>query len=95
MGFLFLVHSIVLRMTPTMVGAAAGDEWRRLWVDLGLLAGVVLVHAWLRAVEFSLTEKIGYRVVQQLRMDMHWHLQGMTQRQFQFRACLLYTSRCV
>ena len=85
-GFLFLVHSIVLRMTPTMVGAAAGDEWRRLWVDLGLLAGVVLVHAWLRAVEFSLTEKIGYRVVQQLRMDMHWHLQGMTQRQFQFRA---------
>lgn len=85
-GFLYLVHDIITRITPTTVGAAAGAEWRQLWIDLGLLTGVVLVHSWLRAVEFSVTEKIGYRIVQQLRMDMHWHLQGMTQRQFQFRA---------
>ena len=73
-------------LTPETVGAEATAAWHGALWNLGLLAVVVLVHAWLRAVEFSLSEKIGYEVVRRLRMQMYSHLQGMTPRQIQGRS---------
>jgi ATP-binding cassette subfamily B protein len=83
---LLLTRSVVNDMTPDTVGTAAAAAWRAALVDLGLLVGVVLLHGWLRAVEFSQCEKIGYEIVRKLRMRMYRHLQGMTPREFQGRA---------
>ena len=47
---------------------------------------MAILHGGLRAWEFSLSEKIGYEVVQRLRMQMYQHLQGMTPRQVQNRS---------
>jgi ATP-binding cassette, subfamily B, bacterial len=65
--------------TPTQV-------WNTTLTHLGWLAGTALLHGGLRAVEFSVSEKIGYDVVRGLRMRMYAHLQGMTPREFQGRA---------
>ena len=76
--FLLVTILVVNALTPETVGAEATAAWHGALWNLGLLAVVVLVHAWLRAVEFSLSEKIGYEVVRRLRMQMYSHLQGMT-----------------
>lgn len=85
-GFLLLTMFVVNALTPDRVGAAAERLDSQALTALGALALVVVVHSWLRAVEFSVAEKIGYDVVRRLRMAMYGHLQGMTQQQFQHRA---------
>lgn len=47
----------------------------------GALVAVALFGAWVRWMEFSVSESIGYRYVNCLRMVMYTHLQGMPGRQ--------------
>ncbi len=84
--FLLLTARIVDAMSPQTVGAAAAEEYRYALTLAIALGGVAVVHGWLRSVEFSISEKIGYEVVRQLRMQMYRHLQGMTPREFQGRS---------
>jgi ATP-binding cassette subfamily B protein len=85
-AFLLLTLTVVDALTPDVVGAAADALWRSTLISLGLLAGLALLHGWLRAVEFSISEKIGYDIVRRLRMRMYGHMQGMTPREFQGRS---------
>ena len=85
-AFLLLTISVVNAMTPGTVGAEAIAARNGAFRDLGLLVLVAVVHAWIRAAEFSLMEKVGYNVVRDLRMFMYGHLQGMTARELQHRA---------
>lgn len=82
-AFLLLVRSVVGSIGP---GGAEPATGRTTLLQLGLLFGVVLVNGCLQAWEFSVSEKIGYAVVQRLRMEMYGHLQGMTPSQLQYRA---------
>lgn len=84
--FLLLTARIINAMSPQTVGAAATEEYHHALKLAVVLGGVAAVHGWLRAVEFSISEKIGYEVVRQLRMQMYRHLQGMTPREFQGRS---------
>ncbi len=85
-AFLLLLMDVVNALTPDSVGAEAAQARNRAYLELGALALVVVAHAWLRAAEFSVSEKVGYNVVRDLRMSMYFHLQGMTPRQVQHRA---------
>lgn len=85
-AFLLLTTYVVNAFTPETVGAAALAASNRAFQALGLLCLVVVLHGWLRAAEFSVSEKVGYDVVRRLRMAMYGHLQGMTPRQLQHRA---------
>ncbi|MET1043261.1 MAG: ABC transporter ATP-binding protein [Microbacteriaceae bacterium] len=85
-AYVLLIRSIIDALAPATVGAAAEAVWMTA-ISQGIALGVVaLITGWLRATEFSVTERIGYRVVQKLRMRMYRHLQGMSTRQFQGRA---------
>jgi ATP-binding cassette, subfamily B, bacterial len=53
---------------------------------IAVLTVVAVLNAALRAVEFSLAEAIGYRVVRRLRMFLYRHLQGMAPNQIQGRS---------
>jgi len=85
-AFLLLMMDVVNALTPEAVGTEAVSARNRAFLELGGLVCVAVVHAWLRAAEFSVSEKVGYRVVRDLRMHMYGHLQGMTPRQLQDRA---------
>jgi ATP-binding cassette, subfamily B, bacterial len=85
-AFLLLTRSVIDALVPQTVGAAAELVWTNALRTLAWLAGVSVVHGWLRALEFSWSEKIGYEIVRRLRMRMYAHLQGMTPREFQGRA---------
>ncbi|WP_166870750.1 ABC transporter ATP-binding protein [Salinibacterium sp. ZJ450] len=85
-AYVLLIRSIIDALAPATVGAEAAAIWTTA-ITQGIALGVVaLITGWLRAAEFSITERIGYRVVQTLRMRMYRHLQGMSTRQFQGRA---------
>lgn len=84
--FLLLTMNVVNAFTLRDVGAEAAAADRRAMLQLGGLVGVAVVHAWLRAAEFSVAEKVGYNVVRDLRMCMYGHLQGMTPHQLQHRS---------
>ncbi|WP_167043621.1 ABC transporter ATP-binding protein [Salinibacterium sp. ZJ454] len=85
-AYVLLIRSIIDALAPATVGAEAAVIWSTA-ITQGIALGVVaLITGWLRAAEFSITERIGYRVVQTLRMRMYRHLQGMSTRQFQGRA---------
>ena len=51
-----------------------------------IMVTAALLHGGLTSVLFSASEKVGYRIVQDLRMQMHSHLQGMQPRQIQSRS---------
>ena len=85
-SFLLLLMDVINALTPQTVGAAAAAERRLAWWETAGLAGSALLYAVLRAKEFSVAERVGYRVVRDLRMLMYGHLQGMTGRQLQHRA---------
>src|SRR5688572_17795770 len=88
-AFLLLVRSIVdtvqleVQAVGTTAPAQVSDAVLR---QLGALLLVVVGYGLLRAFEFSLTERAGYRAAQALRMRMYAHLQGMTPRQIQGRS---------
>jgi len=84
--FVLLVIDVGNALTPDSVGAEAEQARNDAYLNVGLLALVALAYAWLRAAEFSISEKVGYNVVRDLRMRMYFHLQGMTPRQLQHRA---------
>jgi ATP-binding cassette subfamily B protein len=50
------------------------------------LAGVLLLNALFRGVEFAVAEQMGYEHVRRLRMTMYAHLAEMAPRQLQFRS---------
>jgi ABC-type multidrug transport system fused ATPase/permease subunit len=85
-GFLLLLLLVVDSLTLKGVGADADAQLRRSMLELLAMAGLALLHGWLRAVEFSLAERAGYEVVRGLRMQMYGHLQGMAPRQLQRRS---------
>jgi ATP-binding cassette subfamily B protein len=85
-GYVLLIRAIVDALAPGTVGAAAQLVWQTAIVQVIALATLALFNGWLHAIEFSITERIGYRIVQDLRMRMYKHLQGMSIRQFQGRA---------
>lgn len=78
--FLLLVRDIVDLLQAGL--SDASTVHRR----VGYLAVVVLVHSVARAVEFSVSERMGYEVVRALRMTMYEHLHGMSPRQVQGRS---------
>ena len=57
-----------------------------LTVLIALLAGVGLANAGLKALEFSIPEIIGYRIVRQLRIRLYRHMAAMAPRQIQHRS---------
>jgi len=85
-AFVFLLRAVVNALAPGVVGAAAATVWSTALAQSALLCAVALAYGGLRAAEFNFSERIGYRIVRDLRMRMYRHLQGMTQRQFQGRA---------
>lgn len=85
-GYVLLIRAIIDALEPAVVGAAAEAVWQWAIVFVIALCGLALFSGWLRAAEFSITERIGYRIVQDIRMRMYRHLQGMSTRQFQGRA---------
>lgn len=85
-GFVLLVAAVADSVGGDTLGAEADAAWRVTLLQLAVLSGVVLLHGSLRAWEFSVSEKVGYDVVQRLRMQMYAHLQGMTPRQIQGRS---------
>jgi ATP-binding cassette subfamily B protein len=85
-AFVLLVWVTADAIGANPLGAQAEAAWRGTLSQLGVLAGMAVLHGGLRAWEFSLSEKIGYEVVQRLRMQMYQHLQGMTPRQVQNRS---------
>ncbi|GAA1243979.1 hypothetical protein GCM10009609_04160 [Pseudonocardia aurantiaca] len=85
-AFVLLVASVANSLGSPVIGAQADAAWRVTLVQLGILVVLVLLHGCLRAWEFSVSEKIGYDIVQRLRMQMYSHLQGMTPRQVQHRS---------
>lgn len=84
--FIALLKSVANALTPSNVGAAATAQLTEALRNVLWLAAVAVIHGSLRAVEFNVTEAVGYRIVRDLRMMMYEHLQGMTPRQFQGRA---------
>lgn len=85
-AFLLLTRAVINALTPTTVGAEAIATRNRAFLELGALAVVAALLGWLRAAQFSVSEKVGYNVVRDLRMSMYDHLQGMTPQQLQHRA---------
>ncbi len=85
-AFLLLTRAVVNALTPTTVGEAAIATRNRAFLELGALAVVAALLGWLRAAQFSVSEKVGYNVVRDLRVYMYAHLQGMTPQQLQRRA---------
>lgn len=83
-AILFLVaHIVDAAATSARTDTAARDLPLR---SVALLVLVVVLFGVLRAVEFSVTERAGYRAVQELRMRMYSHLQGMVPRELQHRS---------
>lgn len=84
--FIILLQGVVNALVPANVGLAAKAQRNAAVVNLLWLAVVAVLHGGLRALEFNVTEAVGYKIVRDLRMSMYGHLQGMTTRQFQGRA---------
>ena len=82
---LTIIHLITLLQQGTLV---VGDRATLMGIlgNLGLLAVLALTFGGLRGLEFAYTERVGYQVVQKLRMRMYAHLQGMSPRQIQGRS---------
>ena len=85
-GFVLLLMTVVDALGATTLGPTAAAAWRVTLLQLGALALVTVAHSVLRAWEFNVAEKAGYRVVADIRMRMYRHLQGMMPRQFQNRS---------
>jgi ATP-binding cassette, subfamily B, bacterial len=85
-AFVLLVWVTADSIGANPLGAQAEAAWRGTLIQLGVLGGVAVLHGGLRAWEFSVSEKIGYEVVQLVRMQMYEHLQGMAPRQIQHRS---------
>lgn len=85
-AFMLLVAALANTVGGPISGTEGDAAWRVSMIQLGILVAVALVHGSLRAWEFSVSEKIGYDLVQQLRMRLYGHLQGMTPRQVQHRS---------
>lgn len=78
----------LLLMVRTLVdGMTSGTiQLEAVYRLAALLVAVVLANAALRGVEFTVSERIGYALVRDLRMTMYRHLQGMSIRQLQGRS---------
>jgi ATP-binding cassette subfamily B protein len=85
--FLLLLRAVVDGMSLSSARPWTQGTGPRSMVDLlGALLVAALVYGWVRGIEFSVTEKIGYDVVRRVRMDMYRHLQGMAPRHIQGRS---------
>lgn len=85
-AFTLTVRRVIDALVPTGVGRAAEAGYQNaLWLCL-VLAGCAIVLGIARAVEFTVAESAGYRVVRRLRMDMYAHLQRMRPADLHHRA---------
>jgi ATP-binding cassette, subfamily B, bacterial len=66
--------------------AAGPVRHDRVFTLIWWLLGVVMLNALARAVEFYVSERMGYEIVRGLRMRMYRHLQGMSPRQLMNRS---------
>jgi ABC-type multidrug transport system fused ATPase/permease subunit len=76
---------VLLRDIVDVLGTNPGNR-HHIYRSVGLLAAVVLLHALLRGIEFSVSERMGFELIRRLRMTMYEHLQGMSVRQLQGRS---------
>ncbi len=84
-----ILLSIIFLIREFQGGAlVAGDRAAlgRMTMQIGIMAGLAIAFGLLRGYEFAYTERVGYRVVRDLRMRMYGHLQGMSPRQIQGRS---------
>jgi ATP-binding cassette, subfamily B, bacterial len=79
-AFLLLARSLFDAMAAGPIDHAR--VLRMIWV----LIAVLLLNAIARGVEFTVSERMGYELIRQLRMRMYRHLQGMSPRQLQGRS---------
>jgi ATP-binding cassette subfamily B protein len=86
LAFLVLTAQVVNALTVDAVGAAAVANDHRTMLELGGLVCLAFLHGWLLNAEFSVSEKVGYNVVRDLRMQMYDHLLGMTGHELLHRA---------
>ena len=86
LAFLFLTALVVNALTVDAVGAAEVASDHRTMLELGGLVCLAFLHGWLLNAEFSVSEKVGYNVVRDLRMQMYDHLLGMTGHELLHRA---------
>lgn len=84
--FALLITAIVGAMVPAAVGAAEEQRGRQALIDGGLVLLIACGLGWLRHLQFSYSEAVGYEVVRRLRMTMYAHLQGMLPHQLRHRA---------
>ena len=78
---------LVLLLRAIIDGLAApSDQVRSVAMWIALLACILLINAILRGIEFSISERIGYRAIQTLRMVMYDHLSRIAPRQLQHRS---------
>jgi len=76
---------LILRRIIELLGAPANQTSTILgWV--AVLAGILVVNAVLRGVEFAVGERMGYQRVRALRLTMYRHLARMTPRHLQHRS---------
>ncbi|WP_210506495.1 ABC transporter ATP-binding protein [Naasia sp. SYSU D00057] len=84
--YVILIPTVIAAMVPVTVGEAARVAWQNALLEAVLIAALALLQGLLFSIEFSFRERIGYRIVRDLRMRMYGHLQGMTPRQMMGRA---------
>lgn len=85
-AFTLALRWVIDSLTPTTVGAAYEQSFRRSLVMVAIMAGLALLMGLLRTLEFGLAEAAGYEAVRRLRMKMYSHLLGMTPDQLRHRA---------
>lgn len=77
----------LLVLVGRIVRALSGhDQGLPIFLLIGLLAVVGLVHASLKSLEFSIPENVGFRIVRVLRLRLYRHMAAMAPRQIQHRS---------
>jgi ATP-binding cassette subfamily B protein len=76
----FAATLLLLRLAVDAIVVSVASRSTFAW-SVGSLVGLALVGAVVRAIRFSLAERIGYRYVRRLRIMMYGHLQRMSARQ--------------
>jgi ATP-binding cassette subfamily B protein len=79
-AFAIVATTLLLRSAIDNLVASPSTA-SRLVILVGALIAVALFGAWVRWMEFSVAESIGYRYVNRLRMVMYTHLQRIPGRQ--------------
>jgi ABC-type multidrug transport system fused ATPase/permease subunit len=85
-ALLLLIIRLVTELQNGSLVAGDRAALGRIIGQLAVMVVLAIVFGVLRGFEFAYTERVGYRVVRELRMRMYSHLQGMSPRQVQGRS---------